>query len=67
MKHTWKIFSHCKLIAYVQVPETCTIFGEFDASLQLVREKLDKDASSGQLLDTKRKEKMLDGIPVYVL
>lgn len=63
----WKIFSHCKIIAYVKVPENCTIFDTFHASLQLVREKLDKNASSGQLLDVKREEKMLDNVPVYTL
>lgn len=63
----WKISSNKGLVAYVKVMETCTIFDTAYAALQLVRNKLDSNANTYQLLDIKRRENMLDNIPVYEL
>ena len=61
----WKV-SKQKLVAYVKVPDNCTIFDTSYAALQLVR-KLhnDHNINGTQLLDTN--EPIINNIPIYSL
>lgn len=65
----WKVKkSSIGTVAYVKVPDDCTIFDTSYAALQLVRERMnDRSINGTQLLDTDRGEKMKPGIPIYTL
>lgn len=63
----WKISkASIGVVAYVKVPDNCTIFDTGYAALQLVRKKMnDSNVSGTQLLDFG--ERMLEGVPLYTL
>lgn len=63
----WKILkSSMGVVAYVKVPDSCDISDTGYAALQLVRGHTnDRNVSGTQLLDCE--EKILEGIPIYIL
>lgn len=65
---TWKILDGTKIVAYVQVLESCQIYDDSYAALQLVRKELNDPGISGtQKLDVDSGEQMQEGILVFVL
>lgn len=67
---TWKVLGNglSSVVAYVQVSETCTIYDTAYAALQLVRKQFpDNKGINGTQILNEQKEKIQEGIPVFVL
>lgn len=61
----WKVLSGISDVkCYVKCKETDTRDTSYIA-LQIARKEIDKNLCTTQILDTKRNEQMIDGIPVF--
>lgn len=61
----WKVLSGISDVkCYVKCNETDTRDTSYIA-LQIARKEIDKNLCTTQILDTKRNEQMIDGMPVF--